>query len=122
MAPSVTIASAARMPVIAVPTNTAVPKLTAPPVRVLTGGAIKQQVQPAYPTNARTMRIEGPVALQAHVTPEGNVDKVKVVSGNPLLASAAVDAVKKWKFDPQKLNGQAVDFEKAITLNFNLPH
>jgi len=122
VAPQVTVASAANIPVIAVPTNTAVPKLTTPPVRVLTGGTIRSQIQPIYPPNARMMRIEGPVALQAHVTPDGNVDKVKVLSGNPLLASAAVEAVKRWKFDPQKLNGQPVEFEKAVTLNFNLPH
>ena len=55
---------------------------------------------PEYPPMARQMRVSGPVIVEAEVTPEGEVGKVQPVSGNALLSSAAVSAVKKWKFKP----------------------
>ena len=60
---------------------------------------LKSKVDPVYPEVARTMRIEGAVRLQVLVTPQGNVKDAKILGGNPLLASAAVDAVKRWKYE-----------------------
>jgi TonB family protein len=61
---------------------------------------IKKMVQPVYPIAAREMRVEGTVKLEAVVDRDGNVEKVIVVSGHELLKPAAVDCVKKWKYEP----------------------
>ena len=63
------------------------------------GRAVKTRVAPVYPEIAKRMRIEGEVKLEATVNAEGNVTDVKEVSGNHVLALAAEDAVRKWKFE-----------------------
>jgi TonB family protein len=60
---------------------------------------LKTKVDPVYPEIARNMRIEGAVRLQVAVTPQGTVKETKILGGNPLLASAAVDAVRRWKYE-----------------------
>jgi TonB family protein len=60
---------------------------------------VKMRVAPVYPEIAKRMRIEGEVRLQATVDAGGNVTEVKEVSGNHVLALAAEDAVRKWKFE-----------------------
>ena len=60
----------------------------------------KSKVQPAYPELARKMNITGTVKLQVVVAPNGTVKEAKVVGGHPVLANAALDAVKKWRFEP----------------------
>jgi len=60
---------------------------------------IKTKVQPGYPELARRMNISGTVKLQIVVAPNGTVKNSKVVGGHPLLATAATDAVKKWRFE-----------------------
>jgi protein TonB len=93
------------------------------PVRV--GGNVKQPKvlhieQPAYPPGAKQARIEGVVVVEATVTAEGNVEKVKVVSGPEMLAQAAIDAVSQWKYEPTYLNGQAVPVILTAKINFSL--
>jgi TonB family protein len=61
--------------------------------------AVKSRVAPTYPEIARRMRISGVVKLEATVDAEGRVTEVKMISGNSLLAFAAEDAVRKWKFE-----------------------
>jgi protein TonB len=61
------------------------------------------------------------VQLQAIVTSKGTVDKVRAVSGHPLLVQAATDAVKRWRYEPFKADGEPVDKEISITLNFKIP-
>jgi TonB family protein len=80
-----------------------------------------KRVEPTYPEEARTRRIEGPVVLNALVGTNGAVRELKVVSGDPLLAKAAVDAVRQWRFQPHRQNGRLVEFENRITVNFALP-
>jgi TonB family protein len=63
------------------------------------------------------MRVEGTVKLDATVDPDGSVSEVKVVSGHQLLAPAAVEAVKKWKYESGE--GKA---SQAVSVEFNLPH
>ena len=58
------------------------------------------RVAPVYPDNARKMKLNGIVRVQVVVSPNGNVKETKVIGGHPILVTAAVDAVKKWKFDP----------------------
>jgi TonB family protein len=61
---------------------------------------IRIKVDPAYPDIARKMKLNGVVRVQVVVSPNGNVKETKVIGGHPILVTAAVDAVKKWKFDP----------------------
>lgn len=61
---------------------------------------VKTRVQPAYPDIARRMNITGTVKIAVVVSPDGAVRSTKVVGGHPLLVNAAVDALKKWKFEP----------------------
>jgi periplasmic protein TonB len=79
------------------------------------------RVQPEYPVEARTTHVQGPVVLSALVTKDGAVEELRVISGNPLLVSAAVMAVKQWKFKPYLLRGVPVEFETRITVNFTMP-
>ncbi len=61
---------------------------------------VKTRVQPAYPELARTMHLSGTVKMIVVVAPNGNVESVKPMGGHPLLVEAAMDAVKRWKFEP----------------------
>ena len=67
------------------------------------------------------MHIEGAVELVATISKSGDISAVKVASGNPQLARAAVDAVKQWKYKPYLLNGEPVEIQTQITVNFKLP-
>jgi TonB family protein len=99
---------------------TAVPQL----VKLSQGvseGLLVKRVQPVYPAQARQMRVQGPVQLQATISKEGNISNVKVVSGNAQLARAAVDAVKQWKYKPYYLNNEPVEIQTQIMVNFKLP-
>ena len=61
---------------------------------------IRIRVSPVYPAIARKMGLSGVVRVQVVISPNGNVKETKVIGGHPILVTAAVDAVKKWKFDP----------------------
>jgi periplasmic protein TonB len=78
------------------------------------------KVQPEYPPMARQLKIEGAVELEAVVTESGTVEKVNIVSGNPVLTRPAVEAVKKWKFAPFTAEGKAVKAVVPVTLSFKL--
>jgi len=84
-------------------------------------GLLLKKVAPDYPMQARQLRVEGAVQLEATVSKEGNVTGVKVLGGHPILARAATDAIKRWKYKPYLLNGQPVEIETQITINFKLP-
>lgn len=95
--------------------------LGVPVSRGVTAGRVLKRVNPTYPSTALQQRISGPVVLQARIGKDGRVHDVKVVSGHPFLATAAVDALRQWQYDPYKLNGQPVDLQTQVTINFNLP-
>jgi len=61
---------------------------------------VKTKVPPAYPDLARRMNIRGTVKVLVVVSPSGNVKDSRVVGGNPILVNSAIDALKKWKFEP----------------------
>jgi TonB family protein len=61
---------------------------------------VRIRVEPVYPDIARKMRLNGTVRVQVVISPNGKVKETKVIGGHPILVTAAVDAVKKWKFDP----------------------
>ncbi len=60
---------------------------------------VKSKVSPTYPEIARKMNLAGVVKLEVTVAPNGNVKETKVIGGNPILVNAAIDAVKKWRFE-----------------------
>ena len=78
------------------------------------------KVQPEYPAMARQLKIEGQVELEAVVGENGAVEKVSIVSGNPVLTRPAVDAVKRWKFSPFTDAGKAVKAVVPVTMSFKL--
>jgi TonB family protein len=72
----------------------------------------KSRVQPLYPELARKMNITGTVKVQIVVLPNGTVKEAKVVGGHPVLANAALEAVKKWRFEPAAMESSGVvDFK-----------
>src|SRR4051794_31290808 len=73
---------------------------------------------PVYPLSAQRANVQGSVVLQARITPDGQVDALQVISGPPMLTSAAMEAVKQWKFKPHYEAGKAVATETFITVNF----
>jgi TonB family protein len=85
-------------------------------------GLLIKKVSPNYPSNALRMRIEGAVQLLATVSKDGNISQVKILSGDAQLTRAAADAVKLWKYKPYLLNGEPVDIQTQVTINFRLPN
>jgi protein TonB len=77
-------------------------------------------VEPQYPAAAKQAKVEGVVILEATVTADGTVDKVKVISGHPLLIEAATEAISHWKYEPTYLNGQPVPVILTAKINFSL--
>lgn len=75
---------------------------------------------PHYPTEAREQGTQGDVILQATIDTAGNLVNLKAVQGDPILVKAAVDAVKKWKYRPYILNGEPVDVDTTIKIQFHL--
>lgn len=105
-------------------TPVAVPKVAAPQkIRVSQGvaqGLLIHQVKPNYPPLARQARIQGAVVLQAVISKDGTIQGLHVVSGHPMLTPAAIDAVKQWRYKPYFLNGEPVEVETVVTVNFTL--
>jgi TonB family protein len=92
-------------------------------VRVSQGAEQKiivSKVQPEYPGDAKAQRIQGIVELRAIIDREGNVANLQLISGHPLLAPAAIDAVRQWKYRSYLLNGTPVEIETTVTVNFTL--
>jgi TonB family protein len=89
----------------------------------VSGGQLlaSSSVLPDYPAAARRLRLEGEVVLQATVMEDGSVGDIKVIKGSPVLAQAAVDAVKHWRYQPYQLNGQPVKNDTKIVVDFTLP-
>jgi protein TonB len=78
------------------------------------------RVEPDYPSIAKTIRLSGTVVLRARIGTDGEVHELETVSGNQILADAARRAVTQWRYRPTMLNGQAVEVETQITVNFVL--
>jgi periplasmic protein TonB len=108
-----------------------VPDLAKPPVppmpvkRIRVAARVAEanlihDVPPQYPAEAGRARIEGTVVLMALIDKDGIVKDVRVESGLPLLAQAAIDAVKQWRYKPYLVNGEPVEVDSRITINFTL--
>jgi periplasmic protein TonB len=94
-------------------------------LRISSGLAEKMKihdVQPGYPMTAREHGIEGDVILLATIDRQGKVSNLRVSEGNPILADAAVGAVKHWKYKPYLLNGEPVEVETTVKVRFHMRH
>jgi protein TonB len=81
-------------------------------------GNLIVRVQPVYPPLARSARIQGQVVLLAIVSKAGIIENLRLVSGHPLLAGAAIEAVRQWRYRPYILNDEPIEVETQITVNF----
>jgi len=93
------------------------------PIRV--GGNVQharliKSVQPVYPVEARQAGISGTVRLHVLIAKDGTMEQLEIVSGHPLLAQAALDAVRQWTYKPTLLNGQPVEVDTTIDVIFSL--
>jgi periplasmic protein TonB len=91
-----------------------------PRVSAIMEGHLVHRVEPVYPHLAILGRIQGPVVLRAIISKEGRIENLQIVKGHPLLAEAAVDAVRQWRYRPYELNDEPVEVETQVTVNFVL--
>jgi protein TonB len=80
-----------------------------------------EKVLPSYPDQARKAGLQGPVVLQAWIAKDGSIEDLKLVRGYLVLGQAAYTAVRRWKFKPYFQNGQAVEAQTFLTIDFRLP-
>ncbi len=82
--------------------------------------SLMHRVEPEYPKVARAAHITGDVRLHAIIGTDGAVREIEVIGGNGILARAAIAAVREWRYRPTLLNGQPVEVDTEITVNFGL--
>jgi protein TonB len=95
------------------------------PKQVMVGGRVEMarlihRVEPLYPPLARQMRVSGTVELVGIIATGGRIRELKLLSGNPLLAPAALEAVRQWIYEPTLLNGEPVELIATISVIFRL--
>jgi len=103
------------------PSASSLPKPSLATLRISQGvsqGLLIKRVQPKYPPAALAVRAQGAVQIEATINKEGNVTNLKVLKGDPVLARAAVEAVRQWRYKPYYLDGYPVEIETLITFNF----
>ena len=83
-------------------------------------GRLLQPIQPAYPRIAVAAHVQGAVVVTATIDKQGRIVGLQVLSGSPMLRSAAVDAVKEARYKPFLLNGQPTEVTTTITVNFTM--
>jgi protein TonB len=108
-----------------VSTNVAVPKPAPEALKIsegVTQGLLIKKIAPVYPAAALKLRKQGAVELLATVSKTGSITKLQVLHGESILAQAAIDAVRQWKYRPFLLNAEPVEIETQITINFKLPN
>ena len=96
-----------------------------PPKQVPVGGRVQMarlihQVEPRYPPLARQMRVSGTVELVGIISTDGRIRELKLLRGSPLLAPAALEAVRQWVYEPTLLDGEPVELIATISVNFLL--
>src|SRR5215471_2605683 len=97
----------------------------APPKKITISGGVAQgnlihRVEPLYPQIAKMGRVQGDVVLQAKISKTGSIEDLHVISGNPMLTQAAIDAVKQWRYRPYLLSNEPVEVDTTITVHFTL--
>jgi periplasmic protein TonB len=89
-------------------------------VSQMSEGDLVHKILPTYPPLARNARIQGQVLLQAVISKQGAIENLRVLAGHPMLVSAAIEAVRQWRYRPYVLNNEPVEVETQITVNFSL--
>jgi TonB family protein len=87
----------------------------------VTPASIIRRVAPVYPPLAVSRRLEGSVTLLASVAADGTVGEIKVLRGEPIFATAAIEAVRHWRYTPTMLDGKPDSANREITIRFKLP-
>lgn len=105
------------IPVVIPPRPVAVKPLL---VSHLSEANLLHKVQPTYPPIARQARVQGAVELRAIISKNGTIENLVVVRGHPMLSAAAIEAVRQWRYRPYLLNGEPIEVETEITVNFLL--
>jgi protein TonB len=103
--------------------NTPPPKVAPQKVRVSSGvasGNLLSPIKPIYPQIAKQARIQGQVVIQATISKAGTIENARVISGHPMLVQNALEAVKQARYKPYLLNGEPVEVETTINVNFTL--
>jgi TonB family protein len=109
--------------VVAAPTAPARPSLATLKIsQGVSQGLLIKRVDPKYPASALAMHVQGAVLLDATINREGMISNLTVVKGDKVLARAATDAVKQWRYKPYYLDGEPVEIQTQITINFKLPN
>lgn len=116
----ISIPAEGSMAQLILPASGSAPKLVAAPARVRSGGTLLKRIEPVYPTMARSSGLQGQVELQFRILKDGSVSDVRRVSGQSVLANAAIEAVRRWRYEPVKINGDAIEVESTVRLNFTL--
>jgi protein TonB len=88
------------------------------PISVLSEAQLLTRVEPVYPRIALATGVQGEVKLHAIIARDGRIMSLNLISGHPLLAHAAEDAVSQWRYRPYYLNGEPVEVETFITVHF----
>ncbi len=96
------------------------PSVAVPTSQGATPARLQHRVEPVYPADARRLRVEGAVVLRASIDEGGKVKAVQLVDGNPLLANAAITAVRQWRYSPSQLNHRPTAITTDITIVFHL--
>jgi TonB family protein len=105
------------------PSNQEASKPKIPRIRIggnVAKSQLKHKVQPQYPQEARDSRIQGTVRLHVVLSAAGKVQQLEVVSGDPILAKAALEAVRQWEYKPTLLNGEPVEVATTVDVVFSL--
>jgi protein TonB len=101
--------------------SSSLPKPSLATIRISQGvsqGLLIKRVQPIYPPAALKVHAQGAVQIEATINKEGNVINTKVLRGDAVLARAALDAVRQWRYKPYYLDGEPVEIQTQITVNF----
>jgi len=85
-----------------------------------TAQVLSRPVEPSYPLLAKQMKVQGAVVLEALIGKQGTIEDLRVLSGPAILSSAAMEAVKQWRFKPYFQNGRPVETQARITVNFTI--
>jgi protein TonB len=111
------------VPVAPPPPPPVIKKAASGPVHVSSGvveSNLLHRVQPAYPTLAKSARVQGTVEFTAVISKQGAIENLQLLRGHPLLVNAAREAILQWKYRPTMLNGEPVEVITNILVNFTL--
>jgi TonB family protein len=81
---------------------------------------LRHHVDPVYPWDARVNHITGDVLVRIIIDRQGDVTEMNVIQGDPILVESAIKALKQWKYRPYILNGEAIEMESTIKIQYHM--